>query len=164
METKLTKLEIKHLAPYLPYGLVFLRDEHNWKNGDYTETWRQESLLGCNTLRDWVNGSYYENPMPILRPLTDLTNEIDDNGEKFVPIVELFNTGMRVIKVYDERKHYCVAYGEDNNPVVFKVSKEILSEPYYHVQKLFEWKFDVFNLTEKGLAVDINTLPDKPYR
>ena len=30
---------------------------------------------------------------------------------------------------------------------------------YGLVSKLIEWHFDVFGLIEKGLAIDINTLP-----
>ena len=30
--------------------------------------------------------------------------------------------------------------------------------PYWIMEKLFKWHFDVFNLLEKGLAIDINTL------
>ena len=80
------KLEIKHLASYLPYGLK-LKTEYGW--------------CIMLTLNDWsVNGDCDESLCyetkdttdfkPILRPLSDLTKEIEVNGEKFVPIEWLF--------------------------------------------------------------------------
>ena len=75
------KLEIKHLAPYLPYGLMI-------KVGLATTA---EMTLNKNDRElvdiSWVlNNDAYE---PYLRHLSDLTKEIEHNGEKFVPIIEL---------------------------------------------------------------------------
>lgn len=65
------KLELKHLAGYLPYGL-----KYEWSNSIYY-------YEHCSS-RDFD----YENSKPILRPLSYLTKEIEVYGEKFVPIKE----------------------------------------------------------------------------
>ena len=79
----------------------------------------------------------------VLRPLSLLTEEIEHNGEKFVPIhriSELFNVEI-----------------EMDSEDVFLIGKEHMlnvSHIYYNWAQLFlEWKFDVFGLIEKGYAV-----------
>lgn len=66
------KLELKHLAAYLPYELKM-----------YYETLlgvKRHWILRCGTISEAI---VYQNK-PILRPLSDLTKEIEVNGEKFV--------------------------------------------------------------------------------
>jgi hypothetical protein len=68
------QLTLEHLAPYLPYGLKIL-------NG-----WGDIKKLNYSYLDDENNG-FINHVKPILRPLSDLTEEIEHNGVKFVPIV-----------------------------------------------------------------------------
>lgn len=84
------KLELKHLSPYLNYSLKL-------KSGDFiTEM--------CASLRYIDDNYHHEFNMidelvsggktwikPILRPLSDLTKEIEVDGEKFVPLIGLYN-------------------------------------------------------------------------
>lgn len=116
------QLELKHLAPYLPFKV------------------KVRCCLGKGsiwTLRQFniAQFSYYDKL--ILRPLSDLTKEVEHNGERFVPNDKLLEF-----------------YGEeiDNYSLPLKLNSYIL------IQQLFEWHFDVFGLIEKGLAIDINTL------
>ena len=65
------KLELKHLAPYLPYGLQFLKYNqiHLLSKLDYTdnELWLVNyGFLGINS----------NITKPILRPLSDLTEDL----------------------------------------------------------------------------------------
>ena len=137
------KLELKHLAPYLPYGLKAKMldckidyvgkqfDEiigvHQWsKDGD----WCLLTEGGSKPSLDRIK--------PILRNLSDLTKEIEHNGEKFVPIDRL--TCWFDFTYLDTHSLYIHEY------------------PYNVVEKLFEWKFDYFDLIPNGLAIDINTL------
>lgn len=77
---------------------------------------------------------------PILRPLSDLTKEIEVDGEKFVP--------------FDELKSYSFELNKDR-----KWSKVVLEDmPYSEVLKLYSWHFDIHNLINRGLAIDINEL------
>jgi hypothetical protein len=111
------KLELKHLAPYLPYSVTYTQ-----------ENARIKAVLTSDVIARREKLRTIEDVRLILRPLSDLTKEIDHNGEKFVP--------------------------KD----VFMESDVDLTS-YDGVVTLCSWHFDVFGLIEKGLAIDINTLP-----
>ena len=90
---------------------------------------------------------------PICRPLSDLTKEIEHNGEKFVPIVELAKMRSSIV--------------ENVIPRAFEaIKRDIKSKrlPFDMVLKLIEWKFDIANLIESGEAIDVNTLETNPYK
>jgi len=127
------KLELKHLAPYLPYGLKGMsKNETVFLLSTYQN-------MGCfienRTIDTFLNDGY----KPILRPLSDLTKEIKHNGEKFVPYIKA-NWSKRECDMY--------ILGQKN----------INQAPYWFTEKLLEWHFDIFGLIEAGLAIDINTL------
>lgn len=124
------KLKLEHLAPYLPYGLISV---------DYFDGIELKRKIVPSNIMGFVDGG--TKAKPILRPLSDFTKEIEVNGEKFVPKDKLFHS--------------------DNRWIQFKKSitkNAIHCEPYYIVENLLKWHFDVFGLIEQGLAVDINTL------
>lgn len=125
------KLELKHLAGYLPYGLKI------------------ETPYGIEILEalgeDWIfteeKKAYNFTAKPILRPLSDLTKEIEINGEKFVPYDKL--NYKPTIKHVSDYPFNCF---------------DLQFIAHYSFQLLIEWHFDVFGLIEKDLAININTL------
>lgn len=171
-----TKLELKHLAPYLRHKLKMIFEG---KRGRIIEL----SCLSFNSLGEtfsdgrggmWIDRSGFK---PILRPLSDLTKEIHHDCKYFIPLIEIFEI--------------CAGgyYSIDNvlieiNNKVYKISTSIdelrfdTEDKYFIMEcldlegnnwlkpfnqlelfeKLFEWHFDIFGLIEKGLAIDINTL------
>jgi len=143
------KLELKHLAPYLPYELKVQTTSSNITKirTVIIEEYGSDELIGISHIM-----KYQIHNKPILRPLSDLTKEIEVNGEKFVPYIELLrvcnfdvdNMSKKEIENYNPNKEYGGACP--------------MSKMYVETAKLFEWHFDVFNLIEKGLAIDINTL------
>ncbi len=138
------KLEIKHIIPYLPYQLKFL-----YHGNIYKMRWiNRFGDIDYNSQNDFID------PFPpnifnkeldfvklIFRPLSDLTKEIEVNGEKFVPSKKL------------ETK--CIMTEFDLEEWIETIME---SMPLSDWNLLFEWHFDVFGLIEKGLAIDINTL------
>ena len=139
------KLELKHLTPYLPYSLR-IKTKHGWDT--------------MTTLNEWqVNGdhedsySYEDHPneilefKPILRPLSDLTKEIDVNGEKFVSADRL---GWKLNITPNPNQEKGLGYWLCNCTYA--------NSSLIDMQLLFEWHFDVFGLIEKGLAIDINKI------
>ena len=72
------KLQIQHLSPYLPYGLKVRRKSSN-----------REIIIDMYAYNIYDILQHTSIYKPILRPLSDLTKEIEVNGKKFVPIVEL---------------------------------------------------------------------------
>jgi len=139
------KLELKHLSCYLPYGLKMKR------NGFIGELLtikqpKEDSLVDyyefqVSTSDWWENNVDDLNPYkPILRPLSDLTKEIEVNGETFVPIEE-----------YDYlRLDEISTLVGGCNAMKFIQAREL--------ELLYEMHFDIYGLIEKGLAIDINTL------
>jgi len=130
--------ELKHLAGYLPYGLKTLT---GWNNIEEIIGFKDETyfIKGGNV---YAYGDI-QDCKPILRPLSDLTKDIEVDGDKFEPIVEL--------------KSQCgiIIARELDNLVKYKNYGDM---PFWVIQKLYEWHFDIHNLIENGLAIDINTL------
>ncbi len=146
------KLELKHIVGYLPYNLKVKSGNVNLIRTLNIEI--DENFRDIITLNNLITGIGHK---PILRPLSDLTKEIEVNGEKFVPI-EWFEIG--------EDSNDSEEYDHGNIKLIktleriskFNISNDILFLPHGVVQKLYEWHFDVHGLIEKGLAIDINTL------
>lgn len=102
-----------------------------------------------------------------LRPLSDLTKEIEVNGEKFVPCEELLK--IRFKQYYESQtisRYQEICF---NSKIVWfqNTANYNLDIPNYvninknsfdTIQKLLEWHFDIYGLIEQGLAIDINTL------
>lgn len=107
------KLELKHLAPYLPYGLKMistcdLHEDYEDIADDYSELLNKGNVFELYLITtesiDFYDGDCDDFAVkserirlsnagcfkPILRPISDLTKEIEVNGEKFVPIIALY--------------------------------------------------------------------------
>jgi hypothetical protein len=87
------------------------------------------------------------------RPLSDLTKEIEVNGEKFVPLKKLNDECFGLTK-------YRIFIRQDNSIALladFHEGYNVLNESTAK-DKLLEWHFDIFNLIENNLAIDVNTL------
>lgn len=133
---KINELTLRELTPYLPYGLKVVVC-----HGEYTMSIDDE-MGDLYTISDVIE---YQNK-PILRQLSYLTQEIDHNGEKFVPIE--YMSDMICAQNLGYNDHY-IDY--DNIGRLKQINW--LNEPYFITEKLFEWHFDVFGLIEKGFAV-----------
>ena len=139
-------LELKHLSGYLPYGLKVYRENKSIDSDIFV-------IVGASKTNVFLQNSGLsvvdiERIKPILRPLSDLTKEIEVCGEKFVPLTELL-----VLSNFDIDKMTW------NQQLEFVDSfTNTLFMTFEDAQKLLEWHFDIHGLIEKGLAIDINTL------
>ena len=86
------KLELKHLASYLPYnleGINHLKDNSTLGIKDevftYTNFYENKSIKEKFTYLS-INSFLKEKYKPILFPLSSLTKEITINGEEFYPL------------------------------------------------------------------------------
>jgi hypothetical protein len=84
------KLELEHLAPYLPYNLEILFEYRPFFKC-YPNYFKTELLHPSNILIIGKKTYSVISSKPKLRPLSDLTKEIEVNGEKFVPCEKLLN-------------------------------------------------------------------------
>ncbi len=82
------KLELKHLAGYLPYNLKICYMILDLKNGDPNTGDIDDRMKDCFMILTPLMLSKLDFK-PILRPLSDLTKEIEINGEKFAPNINL---------------------------------------------------------------------------
>jgi hypothetical protein len=141
------KLELKHLAPYLAYELSLLEEFEVNKNEVRTLRGIELDMVITTLNRFPFNQRLpYVETKPILRPLSDLTKEIEVDGKSFVPIKELIEKGGLKIGGLSE-------YG-----MIKYIQRMPIMVDYWAVNYLFSWHFDVFGLIDAGLAVDVNTL------
>ena len=128
------KLELKHLAPYLPYGLKV----------SSLHTLNAETGIGnINHIVKAVNQGKKQYK-PRLRPLSDLNTKIYFKGNFIIPIE------------YIKNNFECFNFDYDDTFILSEDSVNYKYLPFMIICKLFEWHFDVFGLIEKGLAIDIN--------
>ena len=148
------KLELKHLAPYLPYGLKCqAMGEHKID----AETPLIFRLLGVESTMGRINckllcGILPINPIinevfPILRPLSDLS--------KSIQIAEFYASFIIHIK---RITGFEIDIDLDIDSGYLQSSYIEFSDYQLMLDFLYEKHFDVFGLIEKGLAIDINTL------
>ena len=133
-------LELKDICGYLPYGLM---QKHY--NDVCSFTIATQSCMGKDV--------FHEMPIrfgkPILRPMSDLTEEITHRGEKFVPL-----------DVLNDRGHFIEF---DAAGLLYTVGGCMDSDWLMVFDKFHEWMFDYRGLISAGLAIDVNTLPENPY-
>lgn len=153
------KIELKQLAPYLPYGLKAILSQEGKFNLDseYPNEHRNKicTITDFTTYSNDLGGSMkVDNTKDysfdfdslseieiLLRPLSDLTKEIEVNGVKFIP--SMFWDDKKRIELLSS----CSAdyqYCEYLEQFVF--------------EQLIKWKFDVFGLLDANLAIDINSI------
>jgi len=168
------KLELKHLASYLPYGLKFRAKAEVWEMtclytlDEYKvwahNYWDKDKLLyypALNRKSDFQGKGYRLSQIkPILRPLSDLTKEIEHNGKKFVPFDRLSKFVGAVEPCDQIKKTFWITRSgnnDDGSILSFgALCKHI--DQFELFQKVLEWHFDIYGLIEQGLAIDINTL------
>ena len=137
------KLELKHLEPYLLYELK-VQTEHIEGNRVYT-------LEGLSIKYDRVDldddygWSYIGGIKPILRPLSEF-GDSDDTRK----VHEFIGLG----KWCDNYTEYFNTWFDD----LANIDKLILQAPKEVFDYFLANHFDVFNLIENNLAIDINTI------
>ncbi len=140
---KIEKLELKHLTPYLPYGLrMKVNDGYGILKGILQHS------LDVSDPDSVDSGMYvtYDECNPLLFPLSEC-EEILNNDDYLcidscqVTFCNLWN-GKNTFKIYPTGAEWI--YASD------------VYENFYEF--LFKYHFDVFGLIDSGVAIDINTI------
>ena len=177
------KLELRHLAPYLPYGFKIFVDSDGFLQNDETFEVNAITQNGVNvsTKRFPFNTDYsFDEFKIILRPLSDLTKEIEINGEQLMPLEKLgqefIQDGFYEDGVFGwgqstgggDEQDYSLTIVKENGNLNFNIwygnefeNGYVVQETplnYYYTTKLLEMHFDIFNLIKNNLARDINTI------
>jgi hypothetical protein len=130
-----TEIKLEEIAGYLPYKLeiAIFHKREIYRKDVLKSIVTYDSYFCVNLINSITNCK------PILRPISDLTKEIEVNGEKFVPI---------------ERLH--ISFDNFEFWHLLGINEKYLS--MFDLKLLYEWHFDIHNLIERGLAIGINTL------
>lgn len=164
------QLTLEHLALYLPYKLKVRWEYEIGTEFEDTAIWiLHPTKDALDSLRDNEHISLYNLLTevetvykPILRPLSDLTKEIEVNSEKFVPIDVIKDEFLECdTLIYGDAGYGWIGLYNDNTliPFYMECDMEIMPEIHYGIVTfLAKWHFDIFGLISKGLAIDINTL------
>ena len=143
------QLTLEHLAPYLPYGLkgVSIKENLGIETVKGFSIYGRDNTVCLSTNVDDIDLVLFK---PILIPLSDLTKEIEVNGEKFVP--------MDKIKLLCNDESFSVNQKAEVVMYLDGSWERPNNWTYELMVLLFQWHFDIFNLIPQNLAIDINTL------
>lgn len=143
----------KALCSYLPWKLKGVTQKKN-------TAWMQKGsiiTMSIEYIGLFLEPSLYVKP--ILRPLSDLTKEIDLNeNEYWIPIESIFHDWRKSLKLElsftdGALNELWLEYPDAKGDYVQESSMTLKDW-----NTLFQHHFDVFGLIEKGLAIDINTI------
>ena len=124
--------KLKIYSAYLPYGLKlkYFDDEREILHNDCKIVeFREDEMTIANN--EYQYDVKFDDVKPIMFSLEDLTKEIAVNGKIFVPIE---------YHAFKHNKEHLIDF--QNNFAHYKSVK------YGIIEKLLEWKFNVFNLPE----------------
>lgn len=133
----MTKLELKHIAPYLPYGLGFATQSGKSFKSKCTNSFEIRIVKGRHPSG---SNSYHS-----------LTLDKINRGE-FKP---LFRQLSQLTKDEGEYAKFIAAYGDKNTDLDYlcECVEDVSNDLSYDCMVyLFENHYDVFGLIEKGLA------------
>lgn len=132
------KLELKHLATAFANNqqVLYFDDERELNQICRIVELREDGLTISN--REYQYDVSFDDIKLISLPLSYLTKEIEVDGEKFVPCEKLLNI---------QTNGFANSLYKDN---LIRLRDAII---------LYKYHFDINELIEKGLAIDINSLP-----
>jgi hypothetical protein len=150
------QLEIKHLAPYLPYGLKAI-DEHgkvrtiDWECQSYTNT-----IVGLNHVIK-IQSVQVVLFKPMLKPISKLDELLRVEFTNYNLLAYEFSN-------YKEGENYPENYNEklidlfcfeNIHTEESLVDLDLSKLPYNCIEYMFENHYDYFRLIDNGLAVEI---------
>lgn len=140
------KLTLEHLAWYLPYDI---------KGVDYFQGHTLIRDITVNNVMSIVDGD--TKLKPILRPLSDMTKEINYGLSSYI-FIELFEIGDTDGFIYEFDSGNVKLLKQLASISLHNSTYDINYLPYPVVQMMYQYHFDIHGLIEQNLAIDINTL------
>lgn len=163
--------QLKIYSAYLPYGLKFISNKDNqqylltgidniikwplWASTEWNDkSHKYEPEINLKPGGTIGNGFKLKEVKPVLYPLEYLTKEIDHEGESFIPIVELLKIkfpnqqGRYATTEYSTYGHPFACFRVDAGKQIRINTSDLENQPYWIIQKLTEWKLNVFGLEE----------------
>ena len=155
------ELELKHVVPYLPYGLDVVRPDGKTK---FTIVGVVNDLL---LVFENGSGKYcsIRGVKPILRPISSITaKEATDFGNILLGEYEMEDrsVGVGSIQIGDTITPVIQFIDSDGDSITVFFGKSGIAcdegVSFEAYEWLFKQHFDIFYLIDKGLAIDKNTL------
>lgn len=153
------EIKLSEIVGYLPYGLKcqilnyksdYIGEDTGIIDGYYFYAGKPHFYFNNGKAKGNA-GKSFDLFKPILRPLSDLTKEIEVNDYKFIP------------NDFIKRNIWEDGIDCENSKTIILDTRKIeginimyLSDEF--IQFFYEYHFDVHNLIERGLAIDINTI------
>ena len=147
------RLTIKELAPYATHGLRI-----KLPNGKIKKIKSIDFELRIINF-GWKDTVYLkdETVLPLLRPFSQLTEEIEHNSIsiQLEPSLEKVKPSELIYKhwFYTIREDGHFSYHIGDGTVIGSLYRAV---PYSLIEILLEWHFDVFGLIDRGLALPID--------
>ncbi len=164
--------KLKILAAYYIYGL---------KLETFVFEKKIETMIGLYPDSILTENDEYSlsQVKPILRPLSDLTKEIEVNGKKIIPIVELckisekYKNDIYETEIYSSEFSYGIKFFYRKRLIwnfqyyapqqsFFAIKEKGATPLLYNQKAMFDYMhslwFDTENLIEKGESIDMNTI------
>lgn len=157
-------IELKHLAPYLPYGLkVKILPISNLYEEQITDIdCMSNEFVTFKKAPDfyWVDEEPDIEFKPILQPLSDLVNLIEFNGRQFVPLIELLQIHLTDSKWGLTSKFDVVKWFAD------ETQKGVMNGKYYTIRYSYELSDSTVSVTDLTYDTAFNrfTLREKQPR
>lgn len=167
------KLELKHLAPYLPYGLKFQYASYNHKEAVKEHNLNCESWLkntNCHGISDEIKAKYFVNKIGSIRSIQmRVHGTIFKIGAKYPKTFYASEMGIKAKPILRPLSDL-----EDNRDHLYRMEEDVNHSISFHngmfsdampdnftiewIPKVcFEWlvknHFDVFDLIPSGLAI-----------
>ncbi len=156
------KLNISHLAPYLPYGLKWKFDGEDLTHDVVGLDVTNRGVKLVSPYNDYGDCEI-SSGKPILLPMSSLYTEMEDGKVPAIELAKIANPKTTWTLQPDcnfplSNIGELFAWTIDENEFYFHLEWKDYSKHYFNqlgcFQYLFENHFDVFGLIDKGLALD----------
>lgn len=192
------KLLLKDLSSRLPYKMKFLSsigilemNELNsssnypvWANTYGNKKKQDFNYKSLKSIPCSGHGFSLKEVKPVLFPIDDLTEEIEFQGEKFIPLERMsqmergrlyLDHGEILEKASSEKTFFIARYGNERGFLGYKSTGAFIADEKdmgmwtpYHQYQMFdmmnEYMIDYRGLIKEGLAVSVHDLEVNPYK
>lgn len=152
------ELTIEHLAPYLKHKIEVAYEEGAALLAGLNIEGEETAELTVVKLDENERDIYYKEEVtldeikPLLRPLSQLTQEVTHNGETFCPAIKILESNGFNIEVYSDKE-----LSDWKDTILYEFKNLFSATMYSNAQLAISWHFDVYNLIENGLAIELST-------
>jgi len=162
------ELELKHFKHYLGHNVMVRKMSDN--DSPISDGVMQGLSTNGVYLSEDITPWAFNKCLLHLRPFSQLVEEIEHNGENFIPLVELArlfyvsNSDYKTTHFDKPRETFnhnpesytvnCCVENDSFRYMYYSVNRDVYSNNYNVVNKFKEWGFDIEGLLEQGKAIE----------